>query len=203
MRVPVCAALLTALSLAVAASAAPKPKVPALLERAQYIAFAYDLGDHFVSESQVAAAPEILPEERRALEAIHDDIEKWGRYVVTDRLDQAEIIIAIRLGRRGTMEVGRGSGGVIEPPFGAGPTGRPRQVGQNPGGTGGQSTVVGAQLSSNEDRLDVYESRNGTPGMRLWSAAEFGGLAGTPPSVYKALRKDIEAAAAAKAAKKP
>jgi hypothetical protein len=193
MRKSALVLLLTALPLA--AEAGPKVVVPAMLERARYVALGYDLGDGFVSESELAAvARNTLTEERQALQAIHDDLAEWGRFVVTERPGQAEIFIAIRVGRHGTMDAGKGSGSGRAPSGGGIDTG---------GGTGRHSTSLGATLSSSDDRLDVYESQQGATGMRLWSAAAAGGLSGAPPRLYKAFRKDIEAADAAKAAKKP
>ena len=184
MRVQSCVLLLTLVALPSAAGAAPKTRVPALLERARYVALGYDVGDGFVSAAQISAvAADTLTEERQALEAIRRDIEKWGRYIVTERPEQAEILIAVRVGRRGALEVGIG---------GNNPDGRRA-------GPGGNRTVssrtIGGQLSSNEDRIVVYEAVGGRPGIRLWSAAEAGGLAGSPPRLYKSFRDEIEAAA--------
>jgi hypothetical protein len=148
------------------------------------VALGYDVGDGFVSADQISAvAADALTEERDALEAIRRDLEKWGRYSVTTRPEQAEILIAVRVGRRGTLEVGMGTNN---------PDGRRA-------GPGGNRTVssrtIGGQLSSNEDRIAVYEAVGGRPGIRLWSAAEAGGLAGSPPRLYKSFREEIEAAA--------
>jgi hypothetical protein len=184
MRVQSCVLLLTLVALPSAAATAPKPRVLALLERARYVALGYDVGDGFVSADQISlVAADAVPEERDALEAIRKDIEKWGRYSVTTRPEQAEILIAVRIGRRAALEVGTGT--------------------SNPGGgrsgpAGGRvvsSRTIGGQLSSNEDRIVVYEAVGGRPGMRLWSAAEAGGLAGSPPRLYKSFREEIEAAA--------
>jgi len=184
MRVYLSALLVAFVTFPLAAGAASKSKLPALLERARYVALGYDVGDGFVSADQIAVvAADSLPEERDALEAIRKDIEKWGRYSVTTRPEQAEILIAVRIGRRAALEVGTGTsnpGGGRSGPAGS------RIV---------SSRTIGGQLSSNEDRIVVYEAVGGRPGMRLWSAAEAGGLAGSPPRLYKSFREEIEAAA--------
>ena len=185
MRVQSCVLLLTLVALPSAAGAAPKTRVPALLERARYVALGYDVGgDSFVSADQISAvAAETLTEERDALEAIRRDLEKWGRYSVTTRPEQAEILIAVRIGRRAALEVGTG-------------TSNPGGSRSGPGGSRiVSSRTIGGQLSSNEDRVVVYEAVGGRPGIRLWSAAEAGGLAGSPPRLYKSFRDEIEAAA--------
>jgi hypothetical protein len=197
MRVPAYALLLTVLALpaavapAHAAGPAPTDKMPALLERARYVALGYDLGDGFVSADRIAlVSASTMEDERRAIEAIRRDLEKWNRYIVTERPEQADILIMVRVGRRASLEVGGGGGS------------RGSSWGDSRGENGGSRTVstrtVGAQLSSNDDRVDVYEAANGRPGVRLWSGAEVGGLAGAPPRLYKSFREEIEAATKAK-----
>ena len=190
MRVPACALLLTVLALTAAAGppgAAATDKMPALLERARYVALGYDLGDGFVSADRVAlVSAGTIEDERRAIEAIRRDLEKWNRYIVTDRPEQADILIMVRVGRRASLEVGGGAGS------------GPGSLGVSRGESGGSRVVsnrtIGAQLSSNDDRVDVYEAASGRPGVRLWSGAEVGGLAGAPPRLYKSFRDEIEAA---------
>jgi hypothetical protein len=187
MRVPACALLLSFVAVATAADAASKSKTPALLERARYVALGYDLGDGFLSADQIArVSAGTLENERRAIQAIREDLEKWGRYLVTDRPEQADILIAVRVGRRGALAVGSGES----------------SRGVSRGETGGSRVVsnqtIGVQISSNDDRMDVYEAVSGRPGIRLWSAAAVGGLAGSPPSLYKSFREEIDVPAAAK-----
>jgi hypothetical protein len=188
---PACALLLTVLALPAAAGAAgpaATDKMPALLGRARYVALGYDLGDGFVSADRIAAvASSTLEDERRAIEAIRRDLEKWGRYVVTDRPEQADILIMVRVGRRASLEVGSGGGN------------RGGSWGDSRGESGGSRVVsnrtIGGQLSSPDDRVDVYEAASGRPGIRLWSGAEVGGMAGSPPRLYKSFREEVEAAA--------
>jgi hypothetical protein len=182
MRVHLSALLVAFVTLPVTADAAQNTVVPALLERALYVALGYDLGDGFLSADQIAAvAAATLPEERRAVDAIRNDLEKWGRYVVTTRPEQAEIIIAVRLGRRVSLVGGIGTGNPGDRRSGAG------------GSRTAPSRTIGGQLSSNEDRISVYEAVDGRPGIRLWTAAGDGGLAGSPPPLYKSLREEVEA----------
>jgi hypothetical protein len=188
MRVRSFVLLLAFVALPPAADAASKTKVPALLERARYVALGYDLGDGFLSADEIArVSAGTLTDERRAIEAIRTDLEKWGRYIVTDRPEQADILIAVRVGRRSAMEV-------------SSRTGNPGAISRGEGDPtrSVSSRTIGAQLSSNDDRVDVYEAVSGRPGIRLWSAAAVGGLAGSPPILYKSFREDIEAPAPAK-----
>jgi hypothetical protein len=185
MRVPGCALLLTLMALSPAADVASEPKIPALLTRARYVALGYDLGDGFVSATNIAAvSATTLPEERRALEAIYADLEQWGRYKVADRPEHAEIFIVVRVGRRAGLEVTGGRAG--------GADGRGGAPNRNV-----PTRTIGGQLSSNDDRVDVYEAVGGRIGMRLWSGAEAGGMAGAPPRLYKSFRQAVEASAKA------
>ena len=187
MRMPAYALLLTLMALSPAAGAASKSKMPALLERAQYVALGYDLGDGFVSADRIAAvASGTLEDERRAIEAIRRDLEKWNRFVVTDRPEQADILIMVRVGRRASLEVGGGAG--------SGPSSQGVSRGESGGSRVVSSRTIGGQLSSNDDRVDVYEAVSGRPGIRLWSGAEVGGMAGSPPRLYKSFREEVEAA---------
>ena len=186
MSVRLRALLVASFALPLVAQAAPKSAIPALLERAHYVAFGYDLGDGVVSTNQISAvAGDTLNEERRAVDAIRRDIEKWGRYVVTDRPEDADILIVVRMGRRASMEVGSGTVG------GSGALGQSR--GESGGGRSVSSRSIGGQLSSPEDRIVVYEAVRGRPGISLWSSAETDGLAGSPPRLYKSFREDVEA----------
>jgi len=147
------------------------------------VALGYDLGDGFLSADQITAvSAATLPEERRALEAIRNDLEKWKRYIVTVRPEEAEILIVVRVARRASLQIGGGKG----------------NPGDGRGGAGGSGVVssrtIGGSLSSNDDRVDVYEARGGRPGIRLWSGADVGGMAGSPPRLYKSFREEVEAA---------
>src|SRR4030095_9572998 len=99
---------------------------------------------------------ETRPDERRAIEAIRSDLEKWGRYIVTDHPQDAEILIVVRVGRRGGFEITSGRGSPID----SRGEGTRRVV---------STRTIGGSLSSNDDRVDVYEARGGRPGIRLWS----------------------------------
>jgi hypothetical protein len=186
MRISVPAILLVSIAIPLVAQAAGKPAIPALLERAHYVAFGYDLGDGVVSANQISmVAGGTLTEERRVLDAIRRDIEKWGRYAVTDRPENADILVVVRMARRASMDLGSG---------GTGSTAAGRSRGESGGGRTVSTRSIGGQLSSGEDRLVVYESVHGRPGISLWSSGESDGLAGSPPRLYKSFREDVEAA---------
>jgi hypothetical protein len=165
-------ALLTGAFL-VALSTVPSPAragaAAARLALARYVALGFDTGDGFVGE--VEAAPGLLPRERRALEAIRSQLEQWGRYVITARASEAEVLLAIRVGR-------------------------PLAIGARVLGPGPRSgSGFEAQVSSGEDMIEVYEAVGGRPGTLLWQSGKKDGLAGERPPLFEQLRNEVEAAA--------
>lgn len=164
-----------------ARAAAGKKVVPARIAQARYVALGYDLGDRFMSETAAISNPDVLPEERRALQAIADDIRRWGKYVVTVRPEDAELLIAVRVGRRASFGAGVGTGA-------RSPAGGLEGVGMV------SSTVGRAEISSKEDMLTVYDTAGGRVGAQLWRAQRSGGLSGEPPLLYQQLRADVERA---------
>ncbi len=94
------------LLLAAAAFAAP-PDVqaskaqlfPKTLINARYVyVTAYDGGQFNIN---------LLPEDRQAISAVEDAIQRWGHYIVVYRPDQADMILAVAV-----ASVGRRAGGV-------------------------------------------------------------------------------------------
>ena len=145
-----------------------KGKVPVRLAQARYVALGYDTPKGFVSEQEALTSAYVLPEERYLLEAIREQIEKWGQYVVVERRKDAELLIGVRLARLATV----GGGGII----GSGNAGR----------TSG--SIVGGEISSPYDLFTVYESS----GAILWRAQRKGALSGVPPVAFGEFRADFE-----------
>ena len=171
------AALVAPLALLAPVEAGP----PALLAEARYVALGYDRGDRFVSETDVRA--DVLSEEREALQRIRSGLEQWGRYVVVVRPDQADLLIAIRKGRLVSVGGGVNVGG---PSSG--------RVGASPIGTG---SMAGAQLSSPDDMIEVFERG----GSLVWRGMKPNGLAGAGPPLWESFQAEV--AKADKRAKKP
>ena len=162
--------------LLVAAPALAGQRVPARVLHARYVALGYDLGDRFLSETDaIGPADRLTSEDRQAMQAVRQMIQKWDRYVITRRPGDAELVIALRVGRRmqaGTVQpVGRGE-----------PAGR-------------SSSGYGIELSSRDDMLSVYDrSPNGGLGTLLWRAQRAGGLSGATPELVEQLKADVNAA---------
>jgi hypothetical protein len=160
------------------AAAAAERTVHELIAQAHSVALGYDLGDRFLSETaaDANANAEVLPEERRALQAIADDIKHWGRFVIATRPQDAELLIAVRIGERVPLGGGihDGSGGV------GGPFDGPAGVRRGPSYNSGRS--------SSDDVLTIYHP-NGVP---LWTGRKRDGLSGEPPKLYEEFRADVE-----------
>jgi hypothetical protein len=151
---------------------APRPGTQVRLALATYVALGYDNGQGFVSE--LSNPVDVLPEERLALDAIRDEIERWGKYVITPRPAQAELLIAVRKGRLVTVGTGMGAGG--------------RSGLEQPGGVVKESWAVGGALSTPEDMIEVWDA----DGLQLWRGIEKGGLNGNPPPLFRQFRRDVE-----------
>jgi hypothetical protein len=158
------------------------PKVPKELAQARYVVLGFDVGDAFIAES-APDDPRVLPEDRERLAALRAEFERWGRYKIVVRPDQAELVVAIRVGRPATIGGGGYVGGI--------PPSRPG-VPPASGFPSGPGTAR-AEVSSCQDMLAVYGSLSlGTP---LWRGQSTGGLKGSPPALFERFRSDVEKAA--------
>lgn len=167
-----------ALFLVAPAVVAGADRLPARVLQARYVALGYDLGDRFLSESEAIGDPDrVTPEDRKALQAVRDLIEKWDRYVITPRPGPAELLIAVRAGRRAMAGGGVRIGG-----------GR----GTRPGPSGGSYAV---ELSSRGDVLSVYEGSTGGLGVPLWRGQRMDGFSGPSPTLVEQFKADVEGAA--------
>jgi hypothetical protein len=68
-------------------SIAATPAFPAILANARYVYVAAHDGDQF--------DPNLLPEDREAISAVQDAIQKWGKLTVDYRPSEADIIILV------------------------------------------------------------------------------------------------------------
>ena len=174
-------------------SYAKAPSIPALVLSAQYVALGFETADGFISETgfEAVTSSKVLPSDRQALANVRDALTKWKRYVITIIPRQADILIAVRTGRRasafGGVHVGTGS---IDPT-----TGRR---------TGGPAIgpVVGAEVGPADDYLAVYQSDRGREAARLWVQTQEDGLQGKNPPLYQSFKNEVESAAK-KQPKKP
>ena len=135
--------------------------------------------------SETSVDPDILREEREAVQRIRAAIAAWGQYVIVERPSRAEMLIAVRKGRYGSVGGGVRTGGPASSP-----------VGRPPPLTGG--ALGGVQFSSPDDMLEAFD---GSSGNLIWRVTKPNGLSGKGPPLFEALRAEV--ARADKAGKKP
>ena len=69
------------------ANTAKAPAFPGILANARYVYIASYDGDQF--------KPSLLPEDREAIGAVQDAIQKWGKLMIVYRPSEADIIILV------------------------------------------------------------------------------------------------------------
>lgn len=148
----------------------------ARLAVARYVALGFNVGTGIVPERDVS--PEVLREEREAAQRIRVAIRAWGKYTVVDSLARADVVLAVRKGRVGSLGVESRTGGAGS---------RPARQAPEPGPVGG------VQFSSPDDLLEALE-----PGsfQLIWRATRRNGLAGEVPPLFEALRAEVQKAEA-------
>jgi hypothetical protein len=149
-------ALAAAAVLALPATAlAGGKKVPPQLTQARYVAIGYDTGDRFVDARSLIGRPELSPGDTDALDALRELVAGWDRFVLTERLDEADILIGVRTSRRAVFEVG-------------GRIGQDDAEGRVARSERAQGTRFDGEVSSPGDVFSVYAASGGRPGMVLW-----------------------------------
>ena len=176
--------LLLSIFLLAAQSYAKAPTIPALVLQARYVALGYETSEGFIAETDFRsfASTKVEPDDCQAIANIYDALSKWKRYIITMNPENAEILIAVRTGRRAS-----GIGGVRVGTGGIDPrTGRR---------TSGIGPVFGAEVGPADDYLAVYQSDEGREAARLWVGTQHDGLVGKNPRLFKNFRDEVEAAA--------
>ena len=131
------------------------------------------MGYGFLSDTSITRAQfRVLPEDREALQRVRDEIQKWKRYVITVKPEDADLLIEGRTGRLASVHGGYRIG---------------TQNGDKIGGP-----VYGAEVSSPDDMLEVYEAKDGKEGILLWRKLQKGGLSGSPPPLVERFRRDVD-----------
>lgn len=159
-----------------AAAGAGEKKVPPQLTEARYVALGYDTGDRVISAQSLIGHPELSSRDTDALENLRSLVSGWDRFILTERVEQADILIAVRTSRRGSLQVAGQMG--HESPEMAGRSAR------------AQSPTFDGELSSDGDIFTVYESKQGTPGMVLWRERRGGG-GDFPRGSFERFKSDV------------
>jgi hypothetical protein len=137
----------------------------------------------------------LLPEDRQAIADVQTAIDKWGRYHLTMRRSEAEIVIQVSKGRLASAQV-RAGGSIGSVPNG---------VEFPPGSRTETSTRVGAggEIGPPDDLFWVYQvDTRGELSAPYWRMMKKDGLKTPDLELFKKFKEDVEAAAAAQAKKK-
>ena len=172
---------------------AKAPAISALVVQARYVALGYETAQGFVAETDFAAfsSASVQPDDRQALANIYEALRKWNRYVVTVFPQDADMLIAVRTGRRASAYGGvRIDAGRIDP-------GGTRRSGPSIG------PVVGAEAGPADDYLAVYQANEGREAAQLWVRTQDDGLAGKNPPLFQSFKDEVESAAKRVKSKKP
>jgi hypothetical protein len=156
--------LLLAPTLATVHAKTKKPyKLPAVFNQAQYVWVEAVDGQEY--------DPRLLPEDRQAIGDVYQALNHWGRYVITARRDEAQLIFVVRKGRVAEEDVAAG-----------------RRV-----GLGAGTAVAGrSELGSPDDLLEVYmPNPNGGQGALLWQRMLAGGLDPPDLALFQQLKDEV------------
>ncbi len=151
-------------------AAQSKSRVPQLVVKARYVMVTTMQGTE--------ALATVPPEDLRAVADVQMALQKWGRYTLVYKPEEADLIIALRRGRLAsvtpTVEVGRSS--------------------DDPKGKVGYG--VGVEAGNPYDLFAVYNARTGgLDSPALWRAAEKNGLDRPDLPLFKKFQKEVERAA--------
>lgn len=163
---PKCTFSLSLLLLATLVAAKDKPPMPAIITSATYVLVTTYDGDVF--------NPNVTPEDRQAVGDVQEALQKWGRYKLVYKRDQADLILVVRTGRavqvRGGVEVGSRKG--------------PQGSGQS----------LGAEAGDPLDSLSVYIASQGTDSAPLWRGRSDDGFDPPDMKLIREFRSKVEAA---------
>lgn len=149
--------------------------LPVQIARARYVALGYDAGDRFISEAEaIGQLDRIVPADQAALLNLREQLEAWEQFIVTNEVHEAELFIAVRTGRRVSVDGGG-------------------RVGNNNGAGRPGSLMMRAELSSGDDMLSIYEASFGRIGGLLWRQRQAPGGA-FPGKLLTQLKQDVESA---------
>jgi hypothetical protein len=197
------------LPLAVAAKDKDKDKsqLPKLVVSAQYVMVITECGD----PAEQPLNPHIMAEDRQAVSDVQNAIEKWGRYTIAYRPQDADLILVVRKGRLADAVLGADIHAESRNPNGSNQRQNSAPAGpddaENPCGTGlGPSSPgfsVHPETSGDAgdplDMLVLYSTSMGsqTNSPPLWRGRRADGLKAPQMRLVEDLRAKVEAAAKA------
>jgi len=158
-------------------------KTPQLLLNAQYVYVEPLLSDGRIVD------PNVSTEDRQAVANVSRAIERWGQYKLSARRSEAELVIAVRVGRVASTY----QGGHVH--IRTSPTGGPPTTEAGP--------ISGGETGPKQDVLWVFAlNPDGTLAGPYWKNAQDQGLEMPDLILFQRFKKDISDAIAAQSKKK-
>ncbi len=161
-----------------------KPNVPAVFAQARYAYVEAPDGNEF--------DPRLFPEDRQAIVNIENALRDWGRYSLTMRREDAELVFVVRKGRLASAQE---TVGISREPSAS--TGPAQQGGQFPDQIGNAGTVTGTrgEIGPPEDMFEVRQrNADGTLGSPLWMRTLDDGLNGPHPMLFVQFKDAVDKA---------
>ena len=154
---------------ALAVKAEDKNAISAVIKNATFVYVTAYSGDVF--------SPEVMPDDRHAVQNVQSAIEKWGRYKLVYNRGEADLVLVVRTGRLAEVK-----GGVQ---VGAGRTGNETYR--------SHGSAIGGEVGDPQDTLEVYRASQGINGPPLWRGRAQDGLKAPEMQLVKELRLKVEA----------
>jgi hypothetical protein len=154
-------------------------KIPELLLNAPFIYVEPASGDSNVQDPNVSA------EDRQAIADVTKALQRWGHYKVVMHRKDADLVMAVRVGRPASTYVGGKVGASTGLPIGAGP-------------------IYGSETGPKQDVLLVFaRSSAGTLAGPYWQNSLDHGLQAPDLPLFEQFKKDTTQALAAQKKKTP
>lgn len=141
--------------------------ISAAVNNATYVLVTTPAGDIF--------SPNVPQEDRQAVQDVQKAIEKWGRYKLVYKREEADLILVVRTGRTASVE-----GGV--------------KAGNKSGSNGVSGMSVGGENGDPQDTLEVYLASQ-ISASPLWRGRAEHGFVPPEMQLVKDFRAKVEAAA--------
>jgi hypothetical protein len=155
--------------LAAAGSQAADKALDMRLASATNVVLGFDDGVSFIQDTAYDRDWQVVPEDREAIYAVRQELERWGHYAIVTKREHADLLIAVRTRRVVALGGGAPAGGRVA--------------------RDGMS--FGAELSNAADMLSVYDATKPQL-VPLWRGTLKGGLGGERPALIDAFRTDVE-----------
>jgi hypothetical protein len=145
-----------------------KTAMPALITNATYVFVTTYDGD--------LVNPEVPPEDRHAVADVQKALEKWGRYTLVYKPQEADLILVVRTGR--ALEIKAG----IQ-----------KSTTTSVASSRGSAQMIGGEIGDSRDSLAVYTASPSTQAMPLWRNRAANGLKGPEIPLLKEFQAKVEA----------